>query len=46
MPLLALLRALPDSHRFFEMPVNERRQRVFADLCQALLGTNEFIYLD
>jgi hypothetical protein len=24
----------------------ERRVRVFRDLCQALLGTNEFIYLD
>jgi class 3 adenylate cyclase/tetratricopeptide (TPR) repeat protein len=31
-PLLALLRALPDNHRFFDMPVNERRQRVFTAL--------------
>lgn len=27
-------------------PEAERNLRVFADLCQALLGTNEFIYLD
>jgi class 3 adenylate cyclase/tetratricopeptide (TPR) repeat protein len=31
-PLLALLRALPENHRFFGLPVNERRQRVFAAL--------------
>ena len=31
-PLLALLRALPESHRFFGMPVGERRQRVFTAL--------------
>ncbi len=31
-PLLALLRALPDNHRFLELPVGERRQRVFAAL--------------
>lgn len=31
-PLLALLRALPRNHRFFDVPVNERRQRVFAAL--------------
>ena len=31
-PLLALLRALPLNHRFFDVPVNERRQRVFAAL--------------
>jgi class 3 adenylate cyclase/tetratricopeptide (TPR) repeat protein len=31
-PLLALLRALPLNHRFFDVPVNERRQRVFGAL--------------
>ena len=31
-PLLALFRALPDNHRFLELPVSERRQRVFAAL--------------
>jgi tetratricopeptide (TPR) repeat protein len=31
-PLLALLRALPGNHRFFGLPVNERRQRVFTAL--------------
>ncbi len=31
-PLLALLRALPENHRFFGLPVSERRQRVFAAL--------------
>ncbi len=29
-----------------DQPEAERRQRVYADLCQALLGANEFIYLD
>jgi hypothetical protein len=29
-----------------DLSETERRQRVFGDLCQALLGTNEFIYLD
>jgi len=28
------------------LPEAERRLRVFSDLCQALLGSNEFIYLD
>jgi tetratricopeptide (TPR) repeat protein len=31
-PILALLRALPGTHRFFDLQVNERRQRVFAAL--------------
>ena len=31
-PILALLRALPDHHRFFALPVSERRQQVFAAL--------------
>jgi len=31
-PLLALLRAIPLNHRFFDAPVAERRQRVFAAL--------------
>ncbi len=31
-PLLALLRALPEHHRFMELPVSERRQQVFAAL--------------
>lgn len=29
-----------------DQPEAERRQRVYADLCQALLGANEFVYLD
>ena len=29
-----------------DKPEAERRQRVYADLCQVLLGANEFIYLD
>jgi hypothetical protein len=29
-----------------DLSETERRVRVFRDLCQALLGTNEFIYLD
>ena len=29
-----------------DKPESERTQRVYADLCQALLGANEFIYLD
>jgi class 3 adenylate cyclase len=31
-PLLALMNALPDNHRFFELPLEERRQRVFVAL--------------
>ncbi len=31
-PLLALLRALPENHRFFSLPPGERRQRVSAAL--------------
>ena len=31
-PILALLRALPGNHRFFELQVNERRHQVFAAL--------------
>jgi class 3 adenylate cyclase/tetratricopeptide (TPR) repeat protein len=31
-PLLALLRALPENHRFFGLQMAERRQRVFAAL--------------
>jgi hypothetical protein len=31
-PLLALMRALPTTHRFWGLPVNERRQRVFTAL--------------
>jgi len=31
-PLLALLHALPENHRFFGLPISERRQRVFAAL--------------
>ena len=31
-PILALMRALPPNHRFFDLPVAERRQRVFAAL--------------
>jgi predicted ATPase len=31
-PLLALMRALPTNHRFWGLPVNERRQRVFTAL--------------
>jgi hypothetical protein len=29
-----------------DLSETERRVRVFRDLCQALLGTNEFVYLD
>ena len=31
-PILALLRALPGNHRFFDLQVNERRHQVFAAL--------------
>jgi class 3 adenylate cyclase len=31
-PILALMRALPANHRFFDLPVAERRQRVFTAL--------------
>ena len=31
-PLLFLFRALPENHRFFGLPVDERRQRVYAAL--------------
>ena len=31
-PILALLRALPGNHRFFDLRVNERRQQAFAAL--------------
>ena len=31
-PILALLRALPGNHRFFDLRVNERRQQVFTAL--------------
>lgn len=31
-PILALLRALPGTHRFFDLQVDERRQRLFAAL--------------
>ena len=31
-PLLSMFRALPENHRFFGLPVEERRQRVFAAL--------------
>jgi mono/diheme cytochrome c family protein len=31
---------------YTELPEAERRQRVYSDLCQALLGANEFISVD
>ena len=31
-PILALMRALPSNHRFFDLQINERRQQVFAAL--------------
>lgn len=42
--MLTFARKQEDFYR--DLPEAERRLRVFADLCQALLGTNEFIYLD
>ncbi len=35
----------PESY-YRDQPEAERQRRVYADLCQALLGANEFIYLD
>ena len=35
-----------NGERATDLSEAERRVRVFRDLCQALLGTNEFIYLD
>jgi hypothetical protein len=42
--LLTFARAQEGFYR--DLSETERRVRVFRDLCQALLGTNEFIYLD
>ncbi len=42
--LLTFVRA--QEGRYADLPENERLLRVYRDLCQALLGANEFIYLD
>jgi hypothetical protein len=31
---------------YSDLPEDARRLRIYSDLCQALLGANEFIYLD